>query len=106
MTTCAIKQRENAQPEPNHTTIKTGAELRNVGDTAYAMSHAAAEACTVHTVAGCRAWHWQVSGDGYSAFQRLAAKPLVLISASSGEAASSLRNTQPVLLVLLVKTTK
>jgi len=33
-------------------TIKTVAELRSVGDTAYAMSHAAAE----HTVAGCRAW--------------------------------------------------
>jgi len=31
--------------------------LRNVGDAAYAMSHAAAEACTVRTAAGCRAWH-------------------------------------------------
>jgi len=48
-------------------TIKTIAELRNVGDAAYAMSHAAAEACTVLTVAGCRAWHWWVSGYGYSA---------------------------------------
>jgi len=33
-------------------TIKTVAELRNVGDTAYAISHAVVE----HTVAGCRAW--------------------------------------------------
>ena len=30
--------------------IKSVAELRNVGDAAYAMSHAAA-------VAGCRVWH-------------------------------------------------
>jgi len=38
----------------HHTTVNTGAEMRNVGHTAYAMSHAAVEACTVHTVAGCR----------------------------------------------------
>jgi len=33
----------------NHTTIKTTDELRNIGDAAYAMGHAAAEACTVHS---------------------------------------------------------
>jgi len=44
----------------HHTTIETGAELRNVGDASYAMSHAAAEAYTVHTSDGCRAWHWRV----------------------------------------------
>jgi len=49
---------------PNHTTIKIVDESRNVG---YAMSHAAAKACTVHTAAGCRAWHWRLSSDGYSA---------------------------------------
>jgi len=38
-------------------TIKTVADLRNVGDAAYATSHAAAEAYTVHTSAGYRAWH-------------------------------------------------
>jgi len=37
--------------------VKTVAELRNIGDAAYVMSHAAAEARTVHTAAGCRAWH-------------------------------------------------
>jgi len=38
-------------------TIKTVADLRNVGDAAYATSHAAAEAYTVHTSAGYRTWH-------------------------------------------------
>jgi len=47
----------------HHTTIKTRAEMRNVGDAAYAMSNAAAEDYKVHTAAGCRAWHWRVSGD-------------------------------------------
>ena len=37
--------------------INSVAELTNVGDATYAMSHVAAEACTVHTAAGCGAWH-------------------------------------------------
>jgi len=41
----------------NILTIKTVVELRNVSDAAYAMSHAAAKACTARTAAGCRAWH-------------------------------------------------
>jgi len=35
-----------------HTTIKITTEFRNVGDAAYAMSHAAAEACTQRLAAG------------------------------------------------------
>ena len=34
------------QKSGNHTAIKIASEIRNVGDAAYAMSHAAAEACT------------------------------------------------------------
>ena len=48
----------------NHTTIKITTELRNIGDVAYAMSHAAAEACTQRLAAG--------RGHGY----RLAAPSL------------------------------
>jgi len=48
----------------NRTTMKIATELRNVGDAAYAMSHAAAEACTQRLVAG--------RGHGY----RLAAPSL------------------------------
>jgi len=36
----------------HHTTIKITTEFRNVGDAAYAMSHAAAEACTQRLAAG------------------------------------------------------
>jgi len=36
----------------NDTTIKIATEFRNVGDGAYAMSHAAAEACTQRLAAG------------------------------------------------------
>jgi len=43
-------------------TIKTIAELRNVSG---CLCHESC--CTVQTAAGCRAWHWWVSGDGYSA---------------------------------------
>jgi len=50
----------------NHTTMKIATEFRNVGDAAYAMSHAAAEACTQRLVAG--------RGYGY----RLAAPSLYL----------------------------
>jgi len=44
--------------------IKTVAERRNVGDAAYAMSHAAARACTVHTAlaAGRGTEGYQVTG--------------------------------------------
>jgi len=35
-----------------HITIKSATEFRNVGDAAYAMSHAAAEACTQQLAAG------------------------------------------------------
>jgi len=79
-------------------TVVTQYRRRNVGDCAYAMSHAAVEACTVLTAAGCRAWHWRVSGDGYLACSSniyngraldgptlrrvgLAAKPLVFYDA-------------------------
>ena len=47
----------------HHTTIKIATEFRNVGDAAYAMSHAAAEACTQWLAAG--------RGHGY----RLAPSP-------------------------------
>jgi len=36
----------------HHTTIKITSEFRNVGDADYAMSHAAAEACTQRLAAG------------------------------------------------------
>jgi len=67
--------------------------IRNVGDRAYVMSHAAAEACTVHTAAGCRAWHWRVSGDGYSAGTSKwpsTGRTCCASSGSSGKAASTL----------------
>jgi len=36
----------------HHTTIKIASEIRNVGGATYAMSHAAAEACTQRLAAG------------------------------------------------------
>ena len=44
-----------------HTTIKIASEIRNVGDAAYAMSHAAAEVCTQRLAAG-RVDGYQVTG--------------------------------------------
>jgi len=41
----------------HHTTIKIATEFENVGDAAYAMSHAAAEACTQRLAAGCSHRH-------------------------------------------------
>jgi len=50
-----------------HTTIKTGAELRNVGDAAYAMSHTTAMQCT----------EWLTRGRGIDGYQVTSIQSLV-----------------------------
>jgi len=49
----------------NHTTSNTRAVFRNVGDAAYAMSHAAVEACSAQ---------WLAAGRGTDEYQLMASQ--------------------------------
>jgi len=59
-----------------HTTIKIATEFRNVGDAAYAMSHAAAEACAQRLAAGRGTDGYQVTGIGLQQQQLLNGRAL------------------------------